>query len=168
MENGCDSWFDEEGVNMSKEFEEVRPEDYSPGKKQEINIITISDFHNQPIEIRDKLRRGEDFLVTWHKRALFYLQHLTSEEKEAWDRDREPPKGVDEFIGIHSLRDSQRNEYLDNIRDGKVYLFCIRKQVMGLISNRMPERADKMFERWREEKDAEDSRIAKEAAKKRK
>lgn len=153
---------------MSEGFGEVNPEEYAPGRKQQINIITISDFHNQPIEIRDGLRHGEDYLVTWHKRAMFYLQHLSKEEKQAWDRNREPPEGVDEFIGIHSLRDTQRNEYLDNIRDGKVYLFCVRKQVLGLVSNRIPERAERMFEKWREEKDAEDSRIAKEAAKKRK
>ena len=153
---------------MAKKKDPVRPEDYVPGRNQPINIITISDLHNQPIEIRDGLRHGEDYLVTWHKRALFYLRHLAKDEKEAWDRDREPPEGVDEFIGIHSLRDSQRNEYLDNIRDGKVYLFCVRKQVMGLLSNQIPGKAEKIFDKWRKEKDAEDSKIAKEAAKKRK
>jgi hypothetical protein len=152
---------------MAMSEESVRPEEYIPGRHQEINIITISDLHSQPIEIRDKLKRGEDFLVTWHKRAIFYIQHLTDKQKEAWDRDREPPEGVDEFIGIHSLRDAQRNEYLDDIREGRVYLFCVRKQVLGLLSNHIPGRAEKLFENWRKEKDAEDSRIAKEAASKR-
>ena len=153
---------------MIRESEPVRPEEYDPSIDQEINIITISDLHNQPIEIREKLKQGEDFLVTWHKRALFYIQDLTDEQKDAWERDSELPEGVDDFIGINMLRDSQRNYYLDNIREGRVYLFCVRKQVLGLISNRIPGKAGSMFGKWRREKDAEDSRIAKEAAKKRK
>ena len=81
---------------------------------------------------------------------------------------RRPEKGAIAVYGPSGKGNPQDHEYLDNIREGRVYLFCVRKQVLGLLSNNIPDRAGKLFENWRKEKDAEDSRIAKEAARKRK
>ncbi len=126
---------------MASSIKKSGPESYIPSKDQEINIITISDFHHDPIDIRDRLKAGEDFIVSWNKRPLCYIRHLTEEEKEAWDKRRETPEGADELMGIYSLRTARRNEFIDDIRQGKVFLLTIYRQICGVASNRFPERA---------------------------
>lgn len=161
------SSFDEEGVSMGRS-DEVRPDKYRPKEDQEINIITISDFHHKPLEIREKLKRGEDFIVTWNKRALCFLRHLTPEERARWEEARELPPGVDGIMGLFSLRGGSREDFIDDIGEGKTFIFTIYKRPMGLASKYMPKRAKEMYEEWYEEAKARESEVKIEAAKKRK
>ena len=130
---------------MASSSKKSGPESYVPSQDQEINIITISDFHHDPIDIRDKLKAGEDFIVSWNKRPLCYIRHLTEEEKEAWDKERELPYGADEIMGIYSLRTARRNEFIDDIRQGKVFVLSIYKQICGVAFNYFPERTRDEF-----------------------
>jgi hypothetical protein len=136
---------------MASSKKKVGPESYVPSADQPINLITISDFHHDPIDIRDRLKAGEDLAVSWNKRPLCYIRHLTREEREAWETRRELPKGAENIMGMFSLRTSRRNEFIDDIRQGKVFVLAIYKQPWGVAFNYFPKRTrdefPKLFER---------------------
>jgi len=138
---------------MASGGKKAGPESYLPSADQPINLITISDFHHDPIDIRDRLKAGEDFLVSWNKRPLCFIRHLMEEERKAWETGSELPEGVKDIIGMFSLRTGRRNEFVDDIRQGKVFVLTIYKQPWGVAFHYFPKRArdefPELFERGR-------------------
>lgn len=122
-----------EDVEMAKKKKPWKPKAEEP---LQVNIITMADIHDNPLEIQDRLLEGYDFVLTWHGRPIAYIQHLTSEDRKGLSEN--PPADVP-FIGMYEARLKKRRQFIQGLRSGDSYILRYHRTVLGFVTADIPE-----------------------------
>ena len=97
-------------------------------KKNGVWVISMSDLHSYPTQIRYRLSKGDHFLLTHFKRALAYMRPVKEEDLEV-SRVMMP---------IEYLRNN-RDEFIFEILDGNAVVISFHRRSIAIACPEIPE-----------------------------
>lgn len=85
------------------------------GEKRSL-VVSIRDFHDNPIKMRFWLSKGCDMIITYRNKPFAYLRPYAKRD--------EVPDDSRTYLTMHDLR-TNINDFVFGIMDGKEWLLAI-------------------------------------------
>ena len=97
-------------------------------KKNGVWVISMSDLHRYPTQIRYRLSKGDHFLLTHFKRALAYIRPVEEEDLEVSRK----------MMPIEYLRNN-RDEFIFEILDGNPVVISFHRRSIAIACPEIPD-----------------------------
>jgi hypothetical protein len=97
-------------------------------KKNGLWVISMSDLHRYPTQIRYRLSKGDHFLLTHFKKALAYIRPVEEEDLEVSRK----------MMPIEYLRNN-RDEFIFEILDGNAVVISFHRRSIAIACPEIPD-----------------------------